>query len=123
MNLVPCQKQPNLKREASLQRFLHKLKQNYFFHEKEYDKSYPPGSALACIYGTPRMHKFSSSHSFPKLRPIILSISTFNSNLERFLCDLLSPLVPNRFSCKETFLLFVKLRMEIFPKNFLFPTM
>ena len=103
MNLVPCEKQPTLKCEASLPRFLHKLKQNYFFHEKEYDKSYHSGSAPACIYGTPRMHQFSSSNSFPKRRPIISSISTFNYNLERFLCDLLSPLVPNRFSCKEIF--------------------
>ena len=40
------------------------------------------------------MHKFSSSDSFPKLRTIASSISTFNYNLGRFLCDLLSPLVP-----------------------------
>ena len=36
------------------------------------------------------MHKFSSSDSFPKLRPIASSIGTFNYNLARFLCDLLS---------------------------------
>ena len=47
--------------------------------------------------------KFSSSDSFPKLRPIVLSIGTFNYNLARFLCDLLSPLVPNDYSCKDTF--------------------
>ena len=56
---------------------------------------YPFGSAPARIYGTPKMHKFSSSDSFPKLRPIVSSIGTFNYNLARFLCDLLSPLVPN----------------------------
>ena len=49
------------------------------------------------------MHKFSSSDSFPKLRPIVSSIGTFNYNLARFLCDLLSPLVPNDYSCKDTF--------------------
>ena len=27
----------------------------------EYDKFYPSGSASARIYGTPKMHKFSSS--------------------------------------------------------------
>ena len=53
-----------LKREASLQRFLHKLKQKDFFNEIEYDKLYPSGSAPARIYGTPKMHKFSSSDSF-----------------------------------------------------------
>ena len=31
------------------------------------------------------------------------SIGTFNYNLARFLCDLLSPLVPNDYSCRDTF--------------------
>ena len=74
-----------------------------FFIEIEYDKLYPSGSAPACIYGTPKMHKFSSSDSFPKLRPIVSSIGTFNYNLARFLCDLLSPIVPNDYSCKDIF--------------------
>ena len=47
-------------------------------------------------------HKFSSSDSFLKLRPIVSSIGTFNYNLARFFCDL-SPLVPNDYSCKGTF--------------------
>ena len=81
------------------------------------------GSAHAHIYGTRKMHKFSSSDSFPKLRLIVSSIGTFNYNLARFLCDHLSPLVPNNYSCKDNFLLFLKLRMPIFPKNFLFFTM
>ena len=42
------------------------------------------------------MHKFSSSDSFPKLRPIVY-------DLVRFLCDLLSHLVPSDYSCKDTF--------------------
>ena len=94
---------PTLKREASLQRFLRKLKQKSFFSKNEYDKLYPSGSAPARIYGTPKMHKFSSSDSFPKLCPIVSSIGTFNYNLVRFLCDICSPLVPNDYSCKDTF--------------------
>ena len=50
-----------------------------------------------------KMHKFSSSDSFPKLCRIVSSIGTFNYNLARFLCDLCSPLVPNDYSCKDTF--------------------
>ena len=49
------------------------------------------------------MQKFSSSDSFPKLRLIISSIGTFNYNLACFFCDLLSPLVPNDYPCKDTF--------------------
>ena len=70
---------PTLKREASLQRFLRKLKQKNFFNENEYDKLYPSGSAPARIYAparTPKMHKFSSSDSFPTLRPIVSSTGT-----------------------------------------------
>ena len=64
---------------------LRKLKQKTFFNKNEYDKLYPSGSATACIYGTPKMHKFSSSDSFSKARPIISSIGTFNYNLAHFL--------------------------------------
>ena len=49
------------------------------------------------------MHKFSSSYSSPKLRPIVSSTGTVNYNLARFLCDPLSPLVLNNYSCKDTF--------------------
>ena len=92
-----------MKREASLQCFLRKLKQKIFVNKNEYDKLYPSGSAPARIYGTLKMHKFSPSDSFPKLRQILLSTGTFNYNLACFLCDLLSPLVPNDYSCKDTF--------------------
>ena len=64
---------------------------------------YPSGYAPARIYGTSKMHKFSSSDSFPKLRLIVSSVGTFNYNLVRFLCDLFSPLVRNDYSCKDTF--------------------
>ena len=56
-----------LKREASLLCLLHKSNQKNFFNKIEYDKLYPSGSAPARNYGTPKMHKFSSSDSFPKL--------------------------------------------------------
>ena len=109
---------PTLKREASLQRFLRKLRQKNFFNEIEYDKLYPSGSAPN-IYGTPKMHKFSSSDSFPKLRPIVSSIGTFNYNLACFLCDLLSPLFPNHYSCKDTFSFVSQIKNANLSKKFL----
>ena len=99
------------------------MKQKNFFNQTEYDKLYPSGSAPACIYGTPKMQKFSSSDSFPKLHRVVSSIGTFNYNLVRFLCDLLPLLIPNGYSCKDNFLLFLKLRMQIFPNIFLFSWM
>ena len=52
MNLVSCQKQLDCHQHIA----------------NEHDKLYPSGSAPARIYGTPKMHKFFFSDSFPKLR-------------------------------------------------------
>ena len=49
------------------------------------------------------MHKFSPCDSFPKLLLIVSSIGTFNYNLACLFCDLLSALVPNDYSYKDTF--------------------
>ena len=88
-------------------------------NENEYDKLHPSGSASARIYGTLKMHKFSPSDSFPKLCPIVSSIRTFNYNLARFLCDLLSPLVPNDYCCKDTFYFVSQIKNANLSKKFL----
>ena len=80
---------------------------------------HPSGSAPALIYGTPKIHKLSSSDSFPKLRLIVSSIGTFNYNLARFLCDLCSPLVPNDYSCKDTFAFVSQIKNANLSKKFL----
>ena len=85
----------------------------------KYDKLYPSGSPPARIYGTPKMHKFSSSDSFPKLHPIVSSIGTFNYKLARFLCDLFSSLVPNDYSCKDTFSFVSQIKNANLSKKFL----
>ena len=95
------------------------MKQKNVSNENEYNKLYPSGSAPARIYGTPKMHKFSSSDSFPKLCPIVSSIGTFNYNLARFLCDLLSLLVPNDYSCKDTFSFVSQIKNANLSKKFL----
>ena len=111
-----------MKRQASLQRFLRKLKQKNFFNKIEYDELYPSGSAPVRTYGTPKMHKFYSSDSFPKLRPIVSSISTLSYNLAGVLCDLLSTLVPHDYSCKDTFSFVPQIKnANLSKKNLLFP--
>ena len=55
----------------------------------------------------------------PKLCPIISSIGTFNYNLARFLYDLLSPLVPNDYSCKDTFPFVSQIKNANLSKKFL----
>ena len=105
--------------EASLQRFLRQLKQKNFFNKNEYDILYPSGSTPACIYSTPKMHKFSSSDSFPNLCLIVSAIGTFNYNLARFLCNLCSPFVPNDYSCKDTFSFVSQIKNANLSKRFL----
>ena len=65
------------------------------------------------------MHKFSSGDSYPKLCPIVSSIGTSNYNLARFLCDLLSSLVPNDYSCKDTFSFVSQIKNANLSKKFL----
>ena len=95
------------------------MKQKNLFNEIEYDKLYTSGSAPACIYGTPKMHKFPSSDSFSELRPIVSSIGTFNYNLALFLRNLLSLSVPNDYSCKDTFSFVCQIKNANISKNFL----
>ena len=83
----------------------------------------PSSSAPAGINGTPKMHKFSSKDTFPKPRPIVSSIDTFNYDLTRFRCDLLHPQYLMITLAKILFLSFLKLRTQIFSVNFLVPTM
>ena len=96
------------------------MEQKHFFNEIEYHKLYPSNSAPARIYGAPKMHKLSSSTSFPKLRSIVLCMGSFNYNLDRFLCNLLSPLVPNDYSCKDTFSFVSQIKNENLSRKFLF---
>ena len=46
---------------------------------------------------------FPHGDTFPKHRLIVSSIGTFTYDLARFLCELLSPVVPDDYSCKDTF--------------------
>ena len=79
-------------------------------------QSWPWGSQTAV---KKKMHNFSSSDSFPKFCPIVSSIGTFNYNLARFLCDLVSPLVPNDYSCKDTFSFVFQFKNANLSKKFL----
>ena len=105
--------------DPTLKLFLRKLKQKNFFNGIEYDKLYPSCSILARICGTPKLHKFSSSDSFPKLRPIVSCIGTFDYNLVHFLCDLRSPLVSNDYSYKDTFSFVSQIKIANLSKKFL----
>lgn len=68
-----------------------------------YDSIYPNGSQPARIYGLPKMHKLRDPTSTPPFRPIVSSISTYNYNLAKLLCNLLEPHIPNDYNATDTF--------------------
>ena len=76
-------------------------------------------SAPARIYGIPKIHKFSSSDSFPKHRLIVSSMGTFSYNLAHLVWNLPSPLIPNDYSCKDTFSFVSQIKNANLSKTFL----
>ena len=80
---------------------------------------YPSGCASARIYGTSKMHKFSSSDIFRKLRPIVSSIGTISYDLACFLFHPLSPVVPDDYSCKDIFSFVSQIRNANLSSKFL----
>ena len=110
---------PTLKCEASFQRFLGKLKQENIFNENIYDV-YPPGSVLARLL----LKCTNFPHdTFPERRPLFY----------RYLLLIIILPVPCMIFfhpenlmialAKLLFLFFLKLKIQIFPVKFLFPTM
>ena len=79
------------------------MKQKNIFSKIEYHKFYAFGSGPARTYGTPKMHKHSSSNSFLKLSSVVSSLGTFNYNIACYLRDLYLPLCPNDYSWEDTF--------------------
>ena len=49
------------------------------------------------------MHKLTDSDSFPKLQSTVSSVGTYNYNLAKYLCNLLSPHLPEQYCTKDTF--------------------
>ena len=48
------------------------------------------------------MHKLTDSDSFPKLRPTVSSVLTYNYNLAKYLRNLLSPHLPEQYCVRRT---------------------
>ena len=92
-----------IQRESKLQHFLRTLKNNKCLNNAEYEKIYQSGSSLAKMYGSPKIHKPFDSNSVLNFCPIVSSIGTYNYNLSKYLCELLSPYLPNGFCTKDRF--------------------
>ena len=66
---------------------------------------------LKCM-GHLKYRKSFNSNSLPNFRPIVSFVGTYNDNFIKYLCELLSPNLPNEFCTKDTFT-FVEGRKEI----------
>ena len=99
----PIKEDPTLLREGRLQRLLRKLKKNGHLDSDVYNSIYPRGSQPARIYGLPKMHKERGHNSIQPFRPIVSSIGTYNYNLAKYLCNLLTPHIPTEHCTSDTF--------------------
>ena len=91
-----------IKRESKWERFLRTLKNNNCLKDVEYEKIYSSGSSPVKIYGSPKMHKPFDSNSLPDIRPVVSFIGTYNYSFCKYLCELLSPNLPNEFCIVST---------------------
>ena len=94
---------PTILREGQLQRFLRKLKKKNLLNDVIYESIYLCGSQPSRLYGLPKLHKIKGSSEIPPFIPIVLSIGSYNYMLAKYLCELLTPLVPTEYSTTDIF--------------------
>ena len=100
-----------------MQRFLRKLNKKGFFSSKQlYESVYPSGSQRSRLYGLPKLHKVKRQSEMPPFRPIISSVSSYNYNLAKFLCDLITPYISSEH-CTEDSFTFVKEVQKVSNEN------
>ena len=95
-----------------MQRYLRELKKQQFLDDVTYDRIYPSGSQPSRLYGTPKVHKTKSNSEVPSFRPIVSSIGSFNYNISRFLCDMLTLFIATDYCTQDSFT-FVKEVQEV----------
>ena len=98
--------------EGQLQRYLRELKNKQFLDDATYERIYQSGSQPSRLYSTPKVHKIKSNSEVPSFRPIVSSIGSFNYNLSRFLCDMLTPFILTDYFTRDSFS-FVKEVQEV----------
>ena len=91
---------------GSVKRFITQLKKK----RSTYCNIFPKGSQPAKFYGLPKLHKKRDNHRQPPLRPIVSSIGAYNYNLAKYLSSLLVPLLPDKYSVKDSFSFVEELR-------------
>ena len=94
---------PTLTGGGELQRFLGDLENGGGVDGEVYGKICPMGSQPARICGLPKIHKQRAANAVPAFRPIVSSVRTYNCQLSKFLCSMLSPYIPREYTTTDTF--------------------
>ena len=55
------------------------------------------------MYGLPKLHKVKDSCPIPPFRPIVPLIGTYNYQLAKYLCNLLTPVISYDHCTKDSF--------------------
>ena len=55
------------------------------------------------MYGLPKLHKVKDSCPLPPFRPIVSSIGTYNYQLVKYLCNLLTPAISYDHCTRDSF--------------------
>ena len=79
------------------------LKKKHFLDDATHERIYPSGLQPSRLYGTPKIHKMKSNSDVPSFRPTVSSIDSFNYNLSRFPCDMLTSFVLTDYCIQDSF--------------------
>ena len=89
-----------------------KLKKKQFLDDARCERIYPAGSQPSRLYGTPNVYKIKSNFEVPSFRSIVSAVGSFNYNLSKFLCDMLTPFILTNYCTHDSFS-FVKEVQEV----------
>ena len=86
-----------------MQRYLRYLKSNGKIDKDMYNQTYPTCSQQTKIYGPPKMHKIQSPNVAPPFPPIVASLCAYDYRVAEFLCSLLQPHLPSKYTISISF--------------------
>ena len=108
-----------LLREGRLKRLISQLKKKRSIDANNYCYIFLKGSQPAKFYGLLKLNEKCDNHKQPPLRPIVSSTGAYNYNLAKYLSSLFVPLLPDKYSVKDSFSFGEELRSFDFNKKFL----
>ena len=82
---------------------MRELKKKQFLDDATNERIYPSSLQPSRLYGTSKIHKIKSNSEVPSFRPTVSSIRSFDYNLSRFPCDMLTPFIQTDYCTQDSF--------------------